>query len=71
MTVQTDNYLEDLRENVTANDFATQTDAEMDRPEPVLFDPKSSGVDMYTWIDDGDLFDFEQEVIGCIRFCAF
>mmetsp|Transcript_17809 Transcript_17809/g.25044 ORF Transcript_17809/g.25044 Transcript_17809/m.25044 type:complete len:982 (-) Transcript_17809:254-3199(-) len=62
MTVQTDNYLEDLRDKVNENDFATQTDAEMDRPEPALFEPQSSGLDMYTWIDEGDLFDFDLEV---------
>ena len=31
MVAQTDNYLEDLREDNKGNDFGTQTDAEMDR----------------------------------------
>jgi S1-C subfamily serine protease len=62
IVVQTDNYLEDLRHININCDFGTQTEAELDRPEPILFEPKSSGLDMFTFIDENDLFDFDQEV---------
>jgi len=67
-SLQTDTYLEDLRyargAKGVAQDFATQTDAENDRPTPALFVPRSSGDDVATEIDleGGDLFDFDMEV---------
>lgn len=60
--VQTDNYLEDLREKLKEHDFGTQTDPELDYPEQPLFEPQSSGLDMYTYMEEGDLFDFDMEV---------
>lgn len=62
MSIQTDNYLEDLRERTREHDFGTQTDPELDYPEKPLFVPQSSGVDMFTFIEEGDLFDFDMEV---------
>jgi S1-C subfamily serine protease len=62
IVVQTDNYLEDLRHININCDFGTQTEADLDRPEPILFEPKSSGLDMFTFIEENDLFDFDQEV---------
>lgn len=63
-TVQTDTYLEDLRRNKHADshEFATQTDAENDRPTPPLFVPRSSGEDVATEVESGALFDFDLEV---------
>lgn len=62
MQVQTDNYLEDLREKVKEHDFGTQTDPELDFPTKPIFNPTTSGLDMYTFIEEGDLFDFDMEV---------
>ena len=62
MSVQTDNYLEDLRERNNTVELATQTNPELDIPTVPLFEPISSGVDMYTWIEAGDMFDFDLEV---------
>jgi hypothetical protein len=70
--LQTDTYLEDLRHGKgakgAAHDFATQTDAENDRPTPALFVPRSSGDDVATEIDleGGDLFDFEMQVAAVV-----
>lgn len=63
-TVQTDTYLEDLRRarSGAGNEFATQTDAENDRPTLPLFIPRSSGDDVATEIESNALFDYELEV---------
>lgn len=62
MTVQTDNYLEDLIDKPFEADAACQTDLVNDRPVPALFQPQSSGFDKYTWVDPGDLFDYDVAV---------
>lgn len=59
ISVQTDNYLEDLRDKDINNDFATQTDYDLDFPEPPLFIPKSSGFDIFTFTEEGTLNEFE------------
>uniref|UniRef100_A0A7S1UL06 Radial spoke protein 3 n=1 Tax=Phaeomonas parva TaxID=124430 RepID=A0A7S1UL06_9STRA len=62
MDIQTEEYVERLADRADELDAATQTDAGMDKPIPVLFVPKKSGVDKETQILDGDLFDFDFEV---------
>ena len=39
-----------------------QTDEYIDRPQTPLFWPEKTGIDVYTQIDDGDLFNFDEEV---------
>ncbi|CAF1375089.1 unnamed protein product [Adineta steineri] len=43
-------------------DVDVQTDAFLDRPPSPLFIPQSTGKDVSTQIEDGDLFDFDLEV---------
>lgn len=62
MDIQTDNYLEELTDRNPEADIGTQTDALLDLHPPVMFVPSSSGVDVSTQIEDGDLFDFDLEV---------
>jgi len=60
--VQTENYLEELSDNVRVSEVDTQTDAFLDRPATPLFVPQKIGVDVETQIEEGDLFDFDLEV---------
>jgi hypothetical protein len=60
--IQTDTYLEELTDKPQEEDAATQTDAVMDRPSPVLFIPAPSGESKETQILEGELFDFDLEV---------
>uniref|UniRef100_A0A8C6WQY9 Radial spoke head 3 n=1 Tax=Neogobius melanostomus TaxID=47308 RepID=A0A8C6WQY9_9GOBI len=60
--VQTELYLEELSNQVTEVDAECQTHAFLDRPDTPLFIPAKSGVDVATQIEDGELFDFDQEV---------
>lgn len=62
MDVQTELYLEELTDRVEETEIATQTDAFLDRPPSPLFIPPKTGVDATTQIEDGELFDFDQEV---------
>jgi len=62
MTVQTDDYLEELTDRPPERDETTQTDPLMDRPPTPLFMPAKIGVDKQTQIEPGDLFDFNAEV---------
>jgi len=39
-----------------------QTDEYIDRPQTPLFWPEKIGVDVYTQIEDGELFNFDEEV---------
>jgi len=39
-----------------------QTDEYIDRPQTPLFWPEKTGVDVYTQIEDGELFNFDEEV---------
>jgi len=60
--VQTENFLEELTDNVPEVDEETQTDFYMDRPPSPLFVPAKIGVDQSTQIENDDLFDFNLEV---------
>jgi len=60
--VQTELYLEELSDRIEEADVDVQTDAFLDRPPSPLFIPQSTGKDIATQIEDGDLFDFDLEV---------
>lgn len=60
--VQTDEYLEELVDQVFEEDNATQTDHVEERPELPVFRPRDIGVDRSTWIEPGELFDFDLAV---------
>lgn len=62
MYSQTDEYLEELVDRAPEKEATTQTDALMDRPPSPLFMPAKIGVDKYTQIEPGDLFNFNVEV---------
>ena len=62
MYSQTDEYLEELTDRPPEKEATTQTDALMDRPPSPLFKPAKIGVDKYTQIEPGDLFNFDVEV---------
>ncbi|XP_034096049.1 radial spoke head protein 3 homolog [Gymnodraco acuticeps] len=60
--VQTDLYLEELSDVIVASDIECQTDAFLDKPATPLFIPATSGKDVETQIEEGELFDFDREV---------
>ncbi|XP_015243484.1 PREDICTED: radial spoke head protein 3 homolog isoform X1 [Cyprinodon variegatus] len=60
--VQTDLYLEELSNVISATDIECQTDKFMDKPATPLFIPAKTGVDAETQIEEGELFDFDLEV---------
>ncbi|CAF3202483.1 unnamed protein product [Rotaria socialis] len=60
--VQTELYLEELSDRIEEADVDVQTDAFLDRPPSPLFIPQSTGKDISTQIESGDLFDFDLEV---------
>ncbi|XP_043226539.1 radial spoke head protein 3 homolog B-like isoform X2 [Amphibalanus amphitrite] len=59
--VQTEPYLEEIRDRRVEADRAVQTDPLLDRPSTPLFVPSKTGADVATQIYEGDLFDFELE----------
>ena len=54
--------MEELTEQTKEFEAETQTDPLLDRPTEPLFVPQSSGADMSTQIEEGELFDFDNEV---------
>eukprot|EP00929_Paragymnodinium_shiwhaense_P123960 TRINITY_DN985_c0_g3_i1.p1 TRINITY_DN985_c0_g3~~TRINITY_DN985_c0_g3_i1.p1 ORF type:complete len:478 (-),score=175.73 TRINITY_DN985_c0_g3_i1:135-1568(-) len=62
MDMQTDSYLEELTERAVEFEAETQTDFLLDRPPSPLFMPAKIGVDVDTQIEEGELFDFDNEV---------
>ncbi|MCO5584329.1 hypothetical protein L7F22_038253 [Adiantum nelumboides] len=62
LDVQTDAYLEEYVEKLSEYDMDTQTDPFLDRPPTPLFIPQKSGPDAGTQIEEGDLFNFDEEV---------
>ena len=62
MEIQTENFLQELRDKNIEIDAETQTQAFLDRPASPLFVPAKTGVDAITQIDSTDLFDFDAEV---------
>eukprot|EP00929_Paragymnodinium_shiwhaense_P123959 TRINITY_DN985_c0_g2_i1.p1 TRINITY_DN985_c0_g2~~TRINITY_DN985_c0_g2_i1.p1 ORF type:complete len:519 (-),score=189.53 TRINITY_DN985_c0_g2_i1:139-1695(-) len=61
MDIQTDSYLEELTERTVEFEAETQTDFILDRPPSPLFMPAKIGIDTFTQVEDGELFDFDIE----------
>lgn len=59
--LQTEPYLEEIRDRRLESDVAVQTDPMMDRPSTPQFVPSKTGADAATQIFEGDLFDFDLE----------
>lgn len=62
MEVQTEDFLEDLDEAVIELDATTQTNFVIDMPDPVIKYRKPYGQDKYTFIEKGELFEFQKAV---------
>eukprot|EP01027_Heterolobosea_sp_BB2_P005448 GEZU01008333.1.p1 GENE.GEZU01008333.1~~GEZU01008333.1.p1 ORF type:complete len:392 (+),score=113.74 GEZU01008333.1:249-1424(+) len=62
LSVQTEKYLEEIKDRLIEADVETQTDPFMDRPPSPLFIPPKTGIDRATQVEDGELFDFDYEV---------
>ncbi|KAH8874017.1 Radial spoke head protein 3 like [Schistosoma japonicum] len=65
--VQTELYLEALTDHVEEADECCQTDDFLDRPPTPLYVPAKVGVDIMTQIYEGDLFNFDLEVIPILE----
>eukprot|EP00962_Isochrysis_galbana_P039904 scaffold14376_cov108-Isochrysis_galbana.AAC.7 len=62
MDVQTEQYLEELKDRPVEVEADTQTDAFLDQLPAPIFIPMKTGVDAETQVEDGELFDFDAEV---------
>lgn len=62
MDIQTEQYLEELKDKPDEVQQETQTDPMLDRPPTPTYVPFKTGRDCETQIQDGDLFDFDTEV---------
>lgn len=62
MDIQTEQYLEELKDKPDEITTETQTDPMLDRPPTPQYVPFKTGRDMETQIQPGDLFDFDTEV---------
>lgn len=62
MDIQTEQYLEELKDKPDEVTQETQTDPMIDRPPTPLYVPFKSGRDAEAQIEDGDLFHFDTEV---------
>lgn len=62
MQTQTDDYLEELTDQVFEQDNGTQTEFVEERAMVPVFIPKRAGVDTGTCIEQGELFDFDLSV---------
>jgi radial spoke head protein 3 len=62
MTMQTEDFLEEITDRPIEQDVETQTHPSMDRPASPLFVRAKIGFDAGTQIENGDLFDFDLEV---------
>lgn len=62
MTMQTEDFLEELTDRPVEHDAETQTLPYMDRPASPLFIRAKIGYDISTQIENDDLFDFDLEV---------
>lgn len=62
MDIQTEQYLEELKDKPDEVTQETQTDPMLDRPPTPLYVPFKTGRDAETQVLDGELFDFETEV---------
>lgn len=62
VTIQTEQYLEELVDKVESQPQETQTDPLLDRPPTPKFVPQCNGQDAETQINEGDLFRFDEAV---------
>lgn len=62
MEVQTEEYLENLDETVMEQEVGSQTDFVIDLPDPVIKYRRPYGEDKYTFIEGGELFDYDEAV---------
>ena len=60
--IQTDNYLENIYVETPTNIIGIQTDSFIDRPPTPYYIPKPNGITIGTQINDGDLFNFDNEI---------
>mmetsp|Transcript_36523 Transcript_36523/g.46880 ORF Transcript_36523/g.46880 Transcript_36523/m.46880 type:complete len:395 (-) Transcript_36523:364-1548(-) len=67
MEAQTENFLEELSDRPEEIEMATQTEAFLERPPSPLFIPAKTGVDKETQIENGDLFNFDEEVVPILE----
>ncbi|KAA3676074.1 uncharacterized protein DEA37_0014433 [Paragonimus westermani] len=65
--VQTELYLEQLTDLVEETDMDCQTDAFLNRPPSPLYVPSKIGADAETQIYEGDLFNFDLEVVPVLE----
>ncbi|KAL0228587.1 hypothetical protein RCL1_004730 [Eukaryota sp. TZLM3-RCL] len=61
--IQTEQYLEELNDHAEEVNVGLQTDPFLDRPPTPEFIPQKTGIDIDTQIEEGDLFDFDTEVV--------
>ncbi|KAL0222675.1 hypothetical protein P9112_002065 [Eukaryota sp. TZLM1-RC] len=64
--IQTEQYLEEIVDQPEDINIALQTDPFLERPPTPEFVPVKSGVDVTTQIEEGDLFDFDREVVPIV-----
>lgn len=62
MDIQTEQYLEELKDKPDEVTTETQTDPMLDRPPTPQYVPFKTGRDMETQVQPGELFDFDTEV---------
>jgi hypothetical protein len=62
MDIQTEQYLEELKDKPDEVTQETQTDPMIDRPPTPMYVPFKTGRDMEAQVEDGDLFHFDTEV---------
>ena len=65
--VQTDLYLEELSDKIPEAIAATQTDAFLHRAPSPFIVPQKSGIDVATQVYEGELFDFDFEVLPILE----
>ena len=59
--------MEELSDKVPEAIAATQTDAFLNRAPSPLFIPQKSGIDVATQVYEGELFDFDFEVVPILE----
>uniref|UniRef100_A0A8D0EBC8 Radial spoke head protein 3 homolog n=1 Tax=Salvator merianae TaxID=96440 RepID=A0A8D0EBC8_SALMN len=65
--VQTELYLEEISDRIIEADVECQTDAFLEKKDFILFIPQKTGADVATQIEEGELFDFDLEVIPVVQ----
>ncbi|TNM99814.1 hypothetical protein fugu_012847 [Takifugu bimaculatus] len=65
--VQTESYLEALSDVIVTSDQNCETEALLNKSSTPLFIPAKSGKDVETQIEEGELFDFDREVVPLLE----